>query len=93
MSEPFTHAHVHEHADGTIHSHYHTHVGGEVAHEHSGSLADEIVFDPHVESHAADAIPEHSHETLAKVDPPLRAQELTYTYPKQTKPVFEKLSL
>lgn len=93
MSEPFTHAHVHEHADGTIHSHYHTHVGGEVAHEHSGSLADEIVFDPHMESHAADAIPEHSHETLAKVDPPLRAQELTYIYPKQTKPVFEKLSL
>lgn len=93
MGEPCTHAHVHEHADGTVHSHYHTHAGGEVAHEHTGALVDEIVFDPRTESHAPDAIPEHSHETFAKVDPPLRAHELTYTYSKQTNPVFEKLSL
>lgn len=36
---PFMHAHVHEHADGTVHSHYHTHAGGNVAHEHAPVVA------------------------------------------------------
>ncbi len=95
MAEPFTHAHVHEHADGTVHSHYHTHVGGEVAHEHEGSLVDgdTIVYDIHAESHAGEEIPEHSHESVAKMNPPLEARALTYSYPHQHKPVFKELSL
>ena len=91
-SMPVTHAHVHEHADGTVHSHYHTHPGGDVAHEHAAASHDEIAFDQGSEAHASGAIPEHSHATTTSIKPPLEACDLAYAYPRQEHPVFSGLS-
>ena len=91
-SMPVTHAHVHEHADGTVHSHYHTHPGGDVAHEHAAASHDEIAFDQGSEAHAPGAIPEHSHATTTSIKPPLEACDLAYAYPRQEHPVFSGLS-
>lgn len=54
---PFMHAHVHEHADGTVHSHYHTHAGGDVAHEHAPAVA-------HTTAHAHETAGEHAPAAL-----------------------------
>ena len=91
-SMPVTHAHVHEHADGTVHSHYHTHPGGDVAHEHAAASHDEIAFDQGSEAHAYGAIPEHSHATTTSIKPPLEACDLAYAYPHQEHSVFSGLS-
>lgn len=55
---PFMHAHVHEHADGTVHSHYHTHAGGNVAHEHVPAVAH-----PSTHAFAVAHSSTHAHET------------------------------
>lgn len=93
MEKPVTHAHVHEHADGTVHSHYHTHVGGDVAHEHELPHGNEIVLDPSLETHTPGMIPEHSHEATTHIKAPLEARGLSYVYPRQKTPVFQDLSL
>lgn len=76
---PFMHAHVHEHADGTVHSHYHTHAGGDVAHEHAPAVAhlsththettdEQALAAPHATAH----IPAGSPDQIA-LDPALEA--------------------
>lgn len=91
--EPVIHAHIHEHADGTVHSHYHMHPGGDIDHVHSADDPSIVDFDPHAETHEHGMIPEHVHEGAAHVEPPLVAEKLTYAYPHADEPVFKNLSM
>lgn len=87
-----THAHVHEHADGTVHSHYHTHPSGDVVHEHASTGRDKVALDQGNGAHTLSAIPEHSHAATISIKPPLVARELVYAYPHQKQSVFSGLS-
>ena len=79
------HAHLHEHADGTVHNHFHRHEGGDQPHDHdSGSM--------HVHGDE-EVLPEHAHIHGAANRLILEAEGVSFSYPRSAKPVFEDITL
>ena len=75
------HAHLHEHADGTVHNHFHRHEGGDQPHDHGdGSM--------HVHGDE-EVLPEHAHVHGAANRLILEAEGVSFSYPRSAKPVFE----
>ncbi len=73
------HAHLHEHADGTVHNHYHRHPGGNEPHVHTEE-----------HDHAETPAHEHGHAPSHRVA--LVAEGLSYAFPHAQRSVFEGIS-
>ena len=79
------HAHLHEHADGTVHNHFHRHEGGDQPHDHDGGSM-------HVHGDE-EVLPEHAHVHGAANRLILEAEGVSFSYPRSAKPVFEDITL
>lgn len=84
------HAHVHEHADGTVHNHYHRHEEGEGEVPHGRDAAGDPV-DEHATPNGEP--PLHEHDAASADVAVLSARGLSYAYPASDGAVFEDIGL
>lgn len=95
------HSHMHRHADGTIHNHYHRHAGGKAPHIHTEEppkagivpIEDDPPAIGTMHEHASHVIPLHDHTVQPCDRAVLRAEGVSYAYPRTTEAVFSGIDI